>query len=134
MADQTKAVQKQEAKRRQDMESIRDRATFVPRADIYERENDYVLLAEMPGVSHDSVDINFENNELTITGRAEEVPVEGHTLLHREYEVGDYQRSFRYPDNIDAEKIDARMSNGVLRVTLPKSEKAKPKKIAVRVE
>jgi len=132
MAEQTKTIQKQEAKRKEGIERTRDRMTFMPRTDIYERENDYVLIAEMPGVDHDAVDINFDNNELTITGHVDERPIEGHSISYSEYEVGDYQRSFRFSGDVDIDKIDAKMANGVLRLILPKNEESKPKKITVK--
>ena len=132
MAKQDQAIQKQENRGNEAVEKIRDQRTFIPRTDIYERENDYVLIAEMPGVSYDTVEIDFDNQELTITGHVKETPIEGHSLFRSEYEVGDYQRSFRFPDDIDVYKIDAKMANGILRLTLPKTEQAKPKKITVK--
>lgn len=132
MAEDRKTVQKQEATRKEGVERTRDRRTYMPGTNISEGENDYILTAAMPGAGPDTVDINFEDGELTITARVEESPLEKHELAAREYEVGDYQRTFRFPEDVDADRIEAAMSNGILKLTLPKTEKAKPKKITVK--
>jgi len=132
MTTETKDIQKQETHRTGNIERTRDRKLFVPRADIYEQEDAIVVTAEMPGVDKESVDISLDHNELTITGRVKEKPVEEHTLAYAEYDIGDYQRSFRILEEIEADKIDASMKNGVLKVVLPKVPEAKPKKIAVK--
>ena len=113
-------------------ERTESRNVFVPRTDIYEQKDALVVIADMPGVDEKSVDINVEKNVLTITGRvaAEEIP--GYRLLYSEYETGDYERSFRLSNEIDVDKIEATVRQGVLRIVLGKSEAAKLKKIAVK--
>jgi len=132
MAEQAGTIQKQQVRRITEAEQTRDRRLFVPRTDIYETEDAVVVVAEMPGVDNESVDINVEHNELRINGRVKQPSVEGHRLTLAEYEVGDYQRTFRLSDDVDVDKIDASMKNGVLTIVLPKSEQLKPKKITVK--
>ena len=111
-------------------ERIRNVKTFVPRVDIYETKNSLVLVADMPGVDETTVDVELEKNVLTIAGRVEtEKPTGG--MLYSEYETGDYERAFTLSDEIDREKIAATVNHGVLRLELPKAEKARPKKIAI---
>lgn len=111
-------------------ERIRNVKTFVPRVDIYETKNSLVLVADMPGVDERTVDVELEKNVLTIAGRVDaEKSAQG--MLYSEYETGDYERAFTLSDEIDRDKIAATVKNGVLRLELPKAEKAKPKKIAI---
>jgi HSP20 family molecular chaperone IbpA len=111
-------------------ERIRNVKTFVPRVDIYETKNSLVLVADMPGVDETTVDVELEKNVLTIAGRVDaEKPAGG--MMYSEYETGDYERAFTLSDEIDRDKIAATVKNGVLRLELPKAEKAKPKKIAI---
>jgi len=113
-------------------EMTREGAFFVPNVDIFEDENQLVLLADMPGVDKDGVDIHLEEGQLRIQGKVSgEVPGE---YVISEYSVGDYTRTFTLSNVIDQEKIQASMKNGVLRVVLPKSDISKPRKIAVKSE
>jgi len=113
-------------------ERIRNVKTFVPRVDIYENKDSLFLLADMPGVNEKTVDIELEKNILTITGRVENGSVKDASLMYSEYEIGDYERVFTLSDEIDRDKIVATVKNGVLRLELPKAEKIKPKKIAIK--
>ena len=113
-------------------EMTREGAFFVPNVDIFEDENQLVLLADMPGVDKDGVEIHLEEGQLRIQGKVfGEVPGE---YVISEYSVGDYTRTFTLSNVIDQEKIQASMKNGVLRVVLPKSDISKPRKIAVKSE
>jgi len=103
-----------------------------PDFDDFEREREIVVVAEMPGVRRDAVDVNLEDDELRISGRVDEPALEGHELAYAEYEIGDYERTFRITGGIDSEGIDATMKNGVLRIVLPKSKEAMPQKISVK--
>ncbi len=113
-------------------ERIRNVKTFVPRVDIYENKDSLFLVADMPGIDEKTVDIELEKNVLTITGRVENGRIKDGTLMYSEYEIGDYERVFNLSDEIDRERIVATVKNGVLRLELPKAEKAKPKKIAIK--
>jgi HSP20 family protein len=114
------------------VERTRDRPTFVPRADIYETDQEIVVIADMPGVDEHSVDITLENDVLTINGHIEPLHPEDYSLAYAEYRVGDYQRSFALPDQIDRAKIEATVKDGVLHLHLPKVVEARTKKIAVK--
>lgn len=112
--------------------SDRAQATqFVtPDVNIYETKDGYVLEAEMPGVSKEGLEITLEGHEITLTGRRANEVVSGETLF-RERQSADYRRVFDLDPAIDTARISARMNQGVLFLTLPKSEAVKPRKIAV---
>jgi len=105
---------------------------FVPAVDIFESEKDITLLADLPGVKSEDLKIDLRDNVLTLSGDI--APVEGadEKDIFIEYEVGKYYRQFSLSEVINQNKIDARLEDGVLRLVLPKSEKAVPKKITVK--
>ena len=111
--------------------TAQSRTYFSPRCDICESKEGLVLLADMPGVAENSVEIVFEKGILTITGRVSDGALKDHELKTHEYPVGDFRRQFTLSDVIDVSGIEASMANGVLRLGLPKAEAAKPKRIAV---
>ena len=113
-------------------ESTRAGACFRPNVDILERPDELLVLADMPGVDENTVDIELEKNVLTITGRVENGHVKDAAMMYSEYEIGDYERVFTLSDRIDRDKIVATVKNGVLRLELPKAEEVKPKKIAIK--
>jgi len=112
-------------------EPTRDRKIYVPPVDIIENTDAILLIADMPGVDEKNVDITLEKGVLTISGIIEPDERAGYRITYAEYDIGDYQRSFSISDEIDNDKIRATVKDGVLRLTLPKAEPAKPKKIAV---
>jgi len=112
-------------------ESTRPGFFFTPAVDIFENENEITLLADMPGVDGKSVDIDLRENTLTIQGRIDRQEGEEEATVYREFNWGDYFRQFTITDVIDRNKITAKMDQGVLRLRLPKAEKAKPQKIRV---
>ena len=132
--DQAMEVQKQEEAPVDEMERTRSRRSFVPRADIYETEKEIIVLADVPGANEKTVDITLEKNVLSITAYVEPAIPSGFEVAYAEYEEGDYQRSFRLSDEIDRNKIEAVVSEGVLRLRLPKIQEAKTKKIAVKTK
>lgn len=113
-------------------ERIRNVKTFVPRVDIYETKESLFLIADMPGVDEKSVEVELEKNNLTISGYVNIDEEKDRSIVYSEYEVGDYERSFTLSDEIDRDKIRATVKDGVLRLELPKAEKVKPKKIAIK--
>jgi len=128
----SKAIEKSEAQSPAAMERTREQTVFVPRVDIYEREDALVLLADIPGVDQNSVEINVDRRVLTVTGRVVPEQVADHQLAYAEYESGDFERSFTLTEDVDVDKIEATVKNGVLRLVLPKAEAARPKKITVK--
>ena len=112
-------------------ESTRPTRAFMPSADIFETEEALNVVLEMPGVSRDNVDINVEEGVLTVEGRIDFSKYEGMRPLYSEYNVGAYRRSFRLSNQVDQAKISAEMQDGVISLTLPKAEKAKPRRIKV---
>src|SRR5208282_1778579 len=106
-------------------------AEFVsPEVNIYETADGYLLEAEMPGLDKDGLEITLEGNELTITGRRNAESVDGELLIRERSRV-DFQRTFELDPAIDTAHINAKMNQGLLTLTLPKSEQVKPRKIAV---
>jgi len=105
---------------------------FVPAVDIFESEKDITLLADLPGVKSEDLKIDLRDNMLTLSGDI--APVEGadEEDIFIEYEVGKYYRQFSLSEVINQNQIDARLEDGVLRLVLPKSEKAVPRKITVK--
>ena len=103
---------------------------IAPPASVIEAGDGYTLEIEMPGVTKDGLDISVENNELTIIGRRSLPRVEG-TLIHRESRPENYRRTFESDPSIDADRISAKVEQGLVTLTLPKAEHVKPRKITV---
>ncbi len=134
MAETTKDIKKKEVKTPDRVEHTRSRRLYTPDVDIIEKNDEIVLIADMPGVEEKSVDITLEKNVLTIHGCVEPEVPENLKLTESEYGVGDYERAFTISDEIDREKIQATVKNGVLRLILPKAEAARARKIEVKAE
>lgn len=113
-------------------ERTRDRKAFVPRTDIYESGEAITIVTDMPGVDENSLDITLEKGVLTINGYTEPELPEGYALTYAEYEIGDYQRSFKLSNEIDQEGIQATLKDGVLRLVLPKVGPAQARKIEIK--
>lgn len=113
-------------------EQTRPGLVFTPEVDIFETDQEITLLADMPGVAADNVTIDLKDGVLTISGDVKpwEGPEETDVLV--EFEIGKYYRQFTLSDAIDQDKIDAKLGDGVLRLTLPKAQKAVPRQIAVK--
>ncbi len=105
---------------------------FTPEVDIFETEQEITLLTDMPGVVADNLTIDLRDGVLTLSGDIKpwEGPEETDVLV--EFEIGKYYRQFTLSDAIDQDKIDAKLEDGVLRLTLPKAQKAVPRQIAVK--
>jgi HSP20 family protein len=103
---------------------------LTPLANILETADGYVLEAEMPGVNKDGLEVTIENGQLTIVGRRPEPGTE-RVAVYRESRPLNYRRVFELDPSIDSARISAKMDQGVLRLTLPKSEAVKPRKISV---
>lgn len=112
-------------------ERIQSRKVYVPLVDIIESEHVLQLISDMPGVDEQGVDVTIEKNILTITGKVSGDVPEGYKLSYEEYGIGDYERSFTLPNEIDRDAIQATMKDGLLRLTLPKVKQAVARKVAV---
>lgn len=134
MTTESKAIeaQEQEMVPESETERTRERICLVPRADIYETDEDIILTLDMPGANGESIDITLEKNVLTISGYSDIDVPEGYSLAMAEYEIGDYERSFRLTDRIDQDGIEAVYTDGVLHLTLPKADEAKVRKISIK--
>ena len=108
--------------------------TFTPAVDIFETESEITLLADMPGVQAKDLDIDLRDDVLTLTGEVDAPEGQTETDIMREYLTGKYFRQFTLSEAIDQARIDATLQDGVLRLTLPKVEKATPRKIAVSAQ
>jgi HSP20 family protein len=106
---------------------------LTPRTDIWRNTDKIVVRVYMPGVELSSAEVDVEDETLTILGKVSEFVPEGLTPVHQESRSGSYFRSFKLGDEIDVERIEALMKDGLLTLTLPISERAKPKKIEVRI-
>jgi HSP20 family protein len=122
--------QKQEV--RQAGEPTKPEKQYVPAVDIFETAEAVNVLAEMPGVAREGVEIELENETLTIRGVMAPCGYEGETVLLQEFQSGHYLRKFTVAETIDQEKIQATMADGVLTLVLPKVAPAKPRRIEVR--
>jgi len=130
--EKTLQVEKEEAALEEGAEWTRDRRIFIPRADIYETGDKMVIVLDVPGSKEEDIDITLEKDILTIMAQVNADEFPGHTPLYAEYEVGDYQRSFKLPDELNRDKIEAAYKEGILKLFLPKADKAKIKKIDIK--
>ena len=112
------------------MEAPGDRSFVTPPANILANEQEYLLEVEMPGVNKNGLEVTIEGNDLTLIGRRPTQTTEGE-ICHCESAFADYRRVFELGPDVDTSTIRAEMDQGVLKLHLPKSEKAKPRKIQV---
>ena len=104
----------------------------TPPIDIFETAEGLVLRADLPGVTAETLDLQVQDNKLTLLGRVMPQAPPDSRLIHQEYHVGDFVRSFILSDDVDHDRIQARMTNGVLDLLLPRTPKPEPRKIQVR--
>lgn len=108
------------------------RDTFVPSIDVSETDNQFLISAELPGMNKEDIDISLENSRLTISGeRSFEKEDKGKKYHRIESSYGSFERSFQLPDNIDAESISASYENGLLKISIDKSEEEVKKQIEI---
>ena len=114
---------------------VSSEAAWVPAIDISETKDAIIVRAEIPGMDAKDIEINLTGDVLTIRGEKKQETEEKDENFHRiETRYGAFQRAIRVPVSVDAEKIQAKYEKGVLKITLPKKEEAKPKHIEVKVE
>lgn len=109
----------------------RKRRYITPPVDIYETKEDVLLIADLPGVAKESLDIKITEGELTIEADAPVAEENSKKYLHRERPWGSYYLAFTLSERIDQEKANAKVENGILTLTLPKHERAKPREIPI---
>jgi HSP20 family protein len=110
-------------------------SSWAPACDIFEDKDGIKIVAEVPGLAPEDVKISLENNTLTIRGEKKQVAEEKTERVHRyERSYGAFERSFGLPTTVDPEKVEAVVVNGLLTITLPKIERAKPREIQVQVK
>ncbi len=111
----------------------RDTQAMTPRVDVLEDDTGITLIADMPGVSKDSLDIRVENDALSIEGAVSAATPEAMEASYAEVRIARYRRSFTLSRELDPSRIEAQMKDGVLRVRIPKHEQARPQRISVKV-
>jgi HSP20 family protein len=130
---ETKALQaKEKTEVTSPAEQTRTGVVFTPAVDIFETEKEITLLADMPGVKADSLNLDLHENVLSLDGDVPSPEGDDETDVFKEYRTGKYYRQFTLSQAIDQSKIEAAMKDGVLRLSLPKVEAAAPRKIAVK--
>lgn len=131
MTEKTVPVKKEN----RDLQATREDTRYmIPAVDIYETADTLVVVCDVPGVEKSGVSVAVDNNILTIEGKTLDREEDISKEVHREYRLASYHRQFELTEVIDQEKISAELKHGVLTVTLPKAEKAKPKKIDIKVK
>ena len=134
MANEQTTMTKSETQDLRPAESTRSGYCFRPNVDILERADELIVQADVPGARGEEIDIDFEDGLLTIHARVAERQPADTQYLRREYGVGDFYRTFRISEAVDASQISAECADGVLTLHLPKSEAARPRKIAVKAD
>lgn len=112
-------------------EPATDPIVFTPPIDIFETSEGLVLLADLPGVTLESLELQVQDNKLSLFGRVNSEPAPEARLIHQEYAVGHFLRSFILSDEVDHERITAKLNQGVLEVVLPRLPKTEPRRIRV---
>ncbi|MEY4578582.1 MAG: hypothetical protein RL701_3285 [Pseudomonadota bacterium] len=115
-------------------EQTRPGPVYAPAVDIFENDSTITVLADMPGVKASDLKIDLRESVLTLMGRVSVPQASGELVVLREYESGTFFRQFTLGETIEQSKIDAKLTDGVLRLELPKLERARPRQIAVRAE
>jgi HSP20 family protein len=113
-------------------EQTRPGPVYSPSVDIFENDSSITVLADMPGVKAQELEIDLRESMLTLTGRVTPPEKAQESSVLREYQAGTFFRQFTLAETIDQAKIDAKLSDGVLRLELPKVERARPRQITVR--
>jgi HSP20 family protein len=130
MTDKQELQVREKKELKQEGEATREGPMFRPDVDIFERENALIMVADVPGSSNDDIELDLQENTLSLTAAVGAIDSKWKPI-YLEYEVGHYLRQFRIGQIVDMSKISAQVKDGVLTVTLPKIEKALPRKIQV---
>ncbi|MDD5309358.1 MAG: Hsp20/alpha crystallin family protein [Deltaproteobacteria bacterium] len=125
------AVREKEAVVKDKGEPTRSGIAYSPAVDIFETDAGLTVLADLPGVDRDHLEVDVRDGVLTVEGRVSE-PEARFKPVYSEYGIGGYSRRFSLGNDIDASKIEAELKDGVLRLVLPKTERLKPRKVEVK--
>ena len=117
-----------------EVEQTRPGPVYIPAVDIFEQDSNLTLLADMPGVQANDLKIDLHENVLTMMGDVADPEGDAETDVFREYRSGRFYRQFTLSDKIDQNKIEASLTDGVLRLVLPKAEASKPREIAIKAK
>jgi HSP20 family protein len=132
--EKTHEIQKTEGGTQVELEQTKSGPVYVPAVDIFEDNSTITLVADMPGVSPNDLRIDLHEGVLTLTGQSNATQGEAEIDVFREYRPGQFCRQFSLSDRIDQDKIEAGMTDGVLRLVLPKAEAQKPRQIKVKTK
>ena len=122
--------QSTQLQQREKAQELPQRRAVAPSVDVYENAHEYLVVADLPGVASEDIDIQFDRGELTLHARRSTLMDDG--ALSREFADIDYRRTFRVPEKVDTQNISARLEHGVLALRLPKSPEIRPRKIQVK--
>ncbi len=111
-----------------------EQIVFTPPIDIYETAEGLVLQADLPGVASESLELQIQNNKLSLYGKVSSSVPPDARLIHQEYQVGHFLRSFILSDEVDHERISAKLNQGVLEVVLPRLPKPEPRRIQIQID
>ena len=114
-------------------ESTRTGPVFVPPTDIIETKESLLMLLDMPGADPETLDVSLDQRVLSISARSTPTTPEGYAPIYTEFRDGAYERKFMVSDQVDRERIDAVLKDGVLRITMPKAAPSPAKKISVKL-
>jgi len=128
------AAEKEKALAKKDERSLSEiaKGALVPPVDIYEDQDQVTLFADLPGVAKENLSLQIDKDTLQIYGKVSKTDGEGTADFYTEFPAKDFYRAFTIGEEIDRDKITASMSNGVLKLTLPKAERAKPRRIEIK--
>jgi HSP20 family molecular chaperone IbpA len=127
-------IVKSSTQRQEPEEPVANPLVFTPPIDIFETPEGLVLLADLPGVTLESLELEVQDNKLTLFGRVMWELPHGARLIHQEYAVGHFLRSFILSDEVDHDRITARLNQGVLEVVLPQLKRSEPRRIQVTTD
>jgi len=135
MADQQQQQQELAVREKRELAAREERTVpgrfFVPHTDVYETEDALTVVMEVPGVAREAIGIELKEGVLRVEGRIDPSKYGGMEPVYTEYSVGHWARSFSLSDRVERERIEARLEDGVLTLTLPKTAEARPRRIAV---
>lgn len=119
--------------RQEQLEAVSEQPTVRPAVDIYENKNEYLILADLPAVKREDLNIHLAESQLTIEGTVSHERAQPHeNAIGREFQLVNYRRTFDLPEHVDRNKVEAQLKQGVLTLHLPKTDAVKPRQIEVR--